>query len=181
MTDQEIIDCVLEGDRAAFDELVRRYQDSVYRMALRRTRCDRDAEDVAQEVFLNVYRRLATFRGSAKFTTWLYRITFNTCVDWVRRARRIQTTRSPADEEYADSRIDIAADFFDAQERSALGAAVSCLSEPYREVIELYYYEHLSYAEIGAILGMAGKGVETRLYRARRALRRLLQEKGHEM
>lgn len=181
MTDQEIIDSVLGGDRAAFDELVRRHQDSVYRMAMRRTRSERDAEDIAQEVFLNVYRRLGSFRGGARFSTWLYRITFNTCVDWARRAHRSRILDSPATDDCADSRIDIAEGLFEAEERRAVSAAVASLSERYRKVIELYYYEELSYSDIGAILGIAEKGVETRLYRARRALRRRLQETGHEM
>jgi RNA polymerase sigma-70 factor, ECF subfamily len=180
MTDQEIIDCVLGGDREAFGELVRRYQDAVYRMALRRIRSERDAEDVAQEVFLNAYRRLTTYEGNAQFSTWLYRITFNTCIDWMRKASRTPALQfAPGQEgDIVDSRINLTDDLTAEYDRNLVEAAVGRLAWRYRHVVELYYFEQLSYAEIGRIVGMSEKGVESRLYRARRLLRRALEARG---
>src|SRR5512136_717773 len=88
MSDGEIIARVRAGDTAAFADLVRRHQDRVYGMALRATGRSEDAEDLAQEVFLSVFRGLEGFKGDAQFTTWLYRIAWNRCADWLRRNRK---------------------------------------------------------------------------------------------
>jgi RNA polymerase sigma-70 factor (ECF subfamily) len=173
MSDGEIIARVLAGDTGAFADLVRRHQDRVYGMALRTTGRPEDAEDLAQEVFLSVFRGLSGFKGDAQFTTWLYRVAWNRCADWLRRNRRPGRRTVPLDEadEVADRRDDPSAASAGRDEHERLRRAIDGLDERYRSVIELAAVQGLSYAEVGTALGLPVKTVETRLYRARKLLR----------
>lgn len=178
VTDADIIGRVRGGETRLFDELVRRYQDRVYGMATRLVGHSVDAEDVAQEVFLKAFRGLEGFKGDALFSTWLYRITFNLCADWLRRNRRAGRRTSSYEErpEAGDGSVDIGEGFLASEERGEVRNAVDGLPEKYRVVVMLLYYQSLPYEQIGAILGVPIKTVETRLYRARRMLRERLRE-----
>ena len=174
MTDGEIIDrCVRGGETRRFADLVHRYQDRVYGMALRATGRAEDAEDVAQEVFLAAYRGLAGFKGDAEFSTWLYRIAWNRAADWLRRNRRPGRRTEPLDaaEEIADGGAGPDADLLRSEDRRRLARAVEGLEERYRAVIELLYFQDLPYEQMAAVLDVPVRTVETRLYRARRLLR----------
>jgi len=176
MSDGEIIARVRAGDTGAFAELVRRHQDRVYGMALRTTGKPEDAEDLAQDVFLSVFRGLAGFKGDAQFTTWLYRIAWNRCADWLRRRQMPGRRTVPLEEadDVADERCDPAAETVGRDDHRRLRRAIDGLDERYRSVIELAGVQGMSYAEVGAALGLPVKTVETRLYRARRQLRERL-------
>ncbi len=177
MTDEEIVGHVQSGDTRSFTDLVERHQDAVFGMALRFTRCRTDAEDMAQEAFLKAFRSLPGFRGEAKFSTWLYRITYNLCVDWLRRKKR-PGGASPAEDpgDATDRRVDLEGGLILADERERVRRAVEELEEKYRGVVVLLYYQKMSYEQIGAVLGLPVKTVETRLYRARRMLREKLEQ-----
>jgi RNA polymerase sigma-70 factor (ECF subfamily) len=176
MTDEDLVDLVCKGETRRFEELVQRHQDAVYSMALRYARAAGDAEDIAQEAFLRAFRSLDSFRHEAKFSTWLFRITYNLCVDWGRRNAKVRAAERvlEEDEEIADRRSDVEGAVFAEIERKEIGAEASRLAERYRVVIMMYYYDGRSYDEIGKILGIPPKTVETRLYRARRQLRKAL-------
>jgi RNA polymerase sigma factor (sigma-70 family) len=176
MSDGEIIARVRAGDTAVFANLVRRHQDRVYGMALRTTGRPEDAEDLAQEVFLSAFRGLPGFKGDAQFSTWLYRIAWNRCADWLRRNRKPgrRTTQLEEADALPDDTADPAAEAIGKEERLRLRRALDGLGEHYRSVVELSCLEGLSYAEVGAALGLPIKTVETRLYRARRLLRERL-------
>jgi RNA polymerase sigma factor (sigma-70 family) len=177
MTDEQIVDMVQNGDTRAFTELVRRHQDAVYAMALRFTGNPRDAEDVGQDAFLKAFRGLSAFKAEAKFTTWLYRIVYNLCVDWLRKNRKTRVKTVPMEEagEVADGRSAPEKGILASEDRSRVNAAVGELEERYRSVIILLYYQRLSYEEISRVLGVPLKTVETRLYRARGMLREKLE------
>jgi RNA polymerase sigma-70 factor (ECF subfamily) len=176
MSDGEIIARVRGGDTGAFADLVRRHQDRVYGMALRATGKPEDAEDLAQEVFLAVFRGLEGFKGGAQFTTWLYRIAWNRCADWLRRNRKPgrRTRQLEEADDLADGRTDPAAEVLGQDDRRRLRRALDGLDDLYRSVVELSCIQGLSYAEVGAALGLPVKTVETRLYRARKLLREQL-------
>lgn len=173
MTDEQIIDRVRGGEVRLFEELVRRHQDQVYGMAVRLVGRSGDAEDLAQEAFLKAFRGLEGFKGDAKFSTWLYRITWNLCADWLRRRRAPGERAASIDEaaEVADGRIDVAAAVLDGETRDQVRNALDGLPEKYRAVVTLLYYQKMSYDQISAVLGLPVKTIETRLYRARRMLR----------
>jgi RNA polymerase sigma-70 factor, ECF subfamily len=180
MTDEDLVDLVCKGETRRFEELVQRHQDAVYSMALRYARTGGDAEDIAQEAFLRAFRSLDSFRREAKFSTWLFRITYNLCVDWGRRNARRRATERMLDEteEIVDRRADVESVALAAIEGEQIRAEADRLAERYRVVIMMYYYDGQSYEEIGRILGIPPKTVETRLYRARRLLRKALGRRG---
>ncbi len=180
MTDEQIIGRVRGGETRMFGELVRRYQDPVYGMVARAVGAGEDAEDVAQEVFLRVFRGLDGFKGESKFSTWLYRVTWNLCADWLRRNRRPDRRTAKVDEadSLADGRVDLEGGLLEQEQRAAVRRALDRLDEKYRGVVDLHYYQKLSYDQIAAVLDLPLKTVETRLYRARKMLRECLESSG---
>ena len=102
--DSEVIQRVLAGETAAFDVLVRQYQQDIYRLTYRMTRNGEDAKDLAQEAFVQAYRSLGTFRGQSRFSTWLYRIVMNLCLNHLKATAR----EDPAEVhgQQADPRVD---------------------------------------------------------------------------
>ena len=179
--DDELVARVRAGETRLFAELVTRYQDPVYAMCLRFLGDRTEAEDVAQEVFLRVHRGLSSFKGEARFSTWLYRITWNLCADWLRSNRKPARSISSIEVvgDLGDGRVDLEKGVLDAEEQGMVRQALEGLDEIYRSVIILLYYQKLSYEQIAAVLDVPVKTVETRLYRARRLLRARLERLGH--
>jgi RNA polymerase sigma-70 factor (ECF subfamily) len=171
--DEELVSRVLGGESSFFAQIVRRHQDSVYGMARRFLGSRAEAEDAAQEVFLRAYRGLEGFKGRAKLSTWLHRIAFNHCADRLRSRRRLGRQAEALNEQalLADGRSDPEGLALSAEERRSVRRAVNSLQEIYREVVILQYYQGMSSEEISALMGVPRKTVETRLYRARKALR----------
>ncbi len=180
LTDEELIGRVRQGETRLFAELVVRYQDKVFGMALRAAGAPAEAEDIAQEAFLRAYRGLEGFKGDAQFSTWLYRITWNLCADWLRRNRKRGRMTVPMDKagDLADRRVDIEEGLVTAAEGESVRRALEDLDEKYRSVVSLHYYQKMSYEQIAAVLNLPVKTVETRLYRARRTLRESLRRAG---
>jgi RNA polymerase sigma factor (sigma-70 family) len=127
-----------------------------------------------------VHRGLEGFKGDARFSTWLYRITWNLCTDWVRRHRKPGRASVGLDEtaDIEDSREGIEEGLLDEEERRGVRNALTRLDEKYRVVVTLLYYQKLSYEQIAEVLGVPLKTVETRLYRARKFLRASLEGSG---
>lgn len=162
------------GDAQAFGALVGRHQTRVYRIAYRMLGNSADAEDVAQDVWLQVWVSLATFTGSAAFSTWLSRVAVNAALDQGRRTSRERArvgrlSRQP--EVAAGSVTPSSQDFVEhAEQVGVVRAAVSGLEPDLRSVLVLRQFEGLSYGEIGEVLGLSEPTVRGRLARARRAL-----------
>jgi RNA polymerase sigma-70 factor (ECF subfamily) len=181
MTDEEIVHRVCGGETRMFEQLVRRHQGAVYGMALRFTGNPTDAEDVAQEVFLTAFRGLVGYKEEAKFSTWLYRVAFNKCADWLRKKGRRRAVSLDDAREIADGRVDLEGGLVEETDRERVRRALDGLDERYRSVVVLLYYQRLSYEQIAEVLGVPVKTVETRLYRARRMLRERLGNRGEEV
>ncbi len=189
-TDEELVVRAADGDDAAFDELVSRHEGRVFRLARRLVASDADAEEVLQETFLLVYRNLASFRGEAAFTTWLYRVATNTARMHLRKNRR-HADHKPLDDLFPafDERGHVAseADFGRAAradellERSQLAKialdGVAALPEMYRTVFVLRDLEELSTNEVAEILEIEPVNVRQRLHRARLMVRAYLAER----
>ena len=168
------VDAARDGDRAAFDELVRRTYGDVYTLAVRLTGNDDDASDVVQEAYVRAFRGLRRFRGDASFSTWLYRIAAN-CAFTLRNRR----VRQRCDELSTDiAEKDPGSDPWLLAEASSLRAvvdrAVQQLPHRLRAVIVLRHEYDLSHREIAEKLGISESATKVRLHRARRTLRRLL-------
>ncbi len=179
------------GSRAAFEELVRRYDRDVLRLALNLLRRPEDTRDVYQEAFLKVYKNLHRFRFECSFYTWLYRIVTNVCLDHLRRRQARPEDQAP--EPVSDRHEDGIADFFERQreiraaqdpERRLLGkeiqarlaAAMQQLSPRERIVFEMKHYQGLKLRAIGDALGTTEGTVKNSLFRATRKLRSELGE-----
>jgi RNA polymerase sigma-70 factor (ECF subfamily) len=169
--DRQAVEACQQGEREAFDRLVERYQRDVYRLCYRYVNNHQDANDMAQEVFLKAYRAIGKFRGDSAFSTWLYRIAVNTCLNF-RQARR------PPQEELSDHLADGGAgvaDRLQADERSALvRQAVSRLPEKQRATLILKIYHDLTHEEVARVLGASVGTVKANLFHALGNLRKLL-------
>jgi RNA polymerase sigma-70 factor (ECF subfamily) len=175
-SDAELVARVWQGDEAAFEQLVLRHQRYVFNLAYRVLGDYAEAEDVTQEAFLRVWRGLSGFRGQARFTTWLYRIVHNLCLNRLPRLRRELLQIEPPEEILANP-APSPPDLFDARERLAfLHAQLDRLPEKYRLVLTLRYLQEFSYAEIAAALDVPMGTVKTHLHRARRLLRERLRQ-----
>ncbi|TWT46552.1 ECF RNA polymerase sigma factor SigE [Botrimarina hoheduenensis] len=174
-----------EDDPAAFEELVRRHQDRLIAVLTYQVGRRELAEELAQEVFLRVYRARKRYAPGAKFSTWLYHIATNIALNARRRMARKKEVRMPIispDETGAHALDPVAASgamptrVADRQElRSAVQAAIATLGERQRMAVMLAKFEHLGYAEIGEVLGMTAQGVKSLLARARENLRDALE------
>ena len=185
--ERRIIAQVCAGDANAFEALVVAYQKQVYNLALRTVGNEEDAADMTQEVFLRAYRALGTFRGESKFSVWLYRLTTNVCIDFLRsRGRRPTVSLTAADEDEEPQELDVADDRFDpvqslerAELRRAVQRGLASLPEDYRRILMLRELSGLSYAEIGQVLRLEEGTVKSRLFRARKKLCDFLRKDGN--
>lgn len=182
-TDEDLIRAFLDGDGAAFEELVSRYEATIMNMAYRLLGNRSDACDVCQEVFVLLLRKLGSFRGEAKFSTWLYRVSLNACHDYARRTRRhVSISESPG-EDLPDIEQRLADDGFDAPEASMERAevqktvqdAIARLPAKFKEVILLHDINGYDYKEVAEILDISLGTVKSRLNRARSRLARELE------
>ena len=171
------------GDISAFEELVARHEEKVYGLALRMTRSEADAAEIAQDTFLSAYQHLAEFRGEAAFGSWVHRIAANNALMRLRRQRVLDVvTEDLAGPEFtergsladapetdwsrrADDKI------LDEELGRAIQEATDSLPEGYREVFLLKDVEGLSYEEISEMVGISVPAVKSRLHRARLSLR----------
>lgn len=182
--DEQLVRLAKKGDTGAFGKLMLRYENKIYRLARRMTETDEDAEDVLQEAFVKAFRKLSTFKGRSKFSTWLYRITVNLALMKLRR-RKLSTVSlsQPVTTEDSEIQRDIENGSSDPLERllemesmEILDRAIAELPPSYRAVFVLRHVEGLSTQETARVLKIKVPAVKSRLHRARRALRVRLME-----
>ena len=178
--ERELIRRAGQGDQEAFRQLVETYQAPAYRLALRM--CGGDAalaEDAAQEAFLAAWRGLPRFRGDSRFSTWLYRLTTNAAIDWLRREKRHRGMDDVTELELPDDGPSPQDQAEQAEAQQAVRRALSRLSEEHRQVLLLRYMQELDYAEIAAALEISEGTVKSRISRAKMRLRELLDGSGN--
>ena len=185
-TDEELVARSRGGDLDSFNQLVLRWERPIYALAYRVIGREEDARDVAQETFLRAFRALAGFKGQAKFSSWLYRITLNLCRDWIRRERRAPVAQAPEGIDLDRARRRRRADRIGrrALSRRELGRAVAkamaVLPEEQRTAIVLKEYHGLTFQEIADLLDCPLSTVKTRLYQGLSVLRKQLELAGVE-
>lgn len=165
--DAELIAAAVAGDRAAFEALVRRHYDRIHGLAWQLTGSRADADDIAQDVCCTLVEKIGSYRGDAKFTTWLHGITFNACRDWRRRRRSFG-----AFTEKLAVLVGLAAheDGRDAYDAVWLKSAISRLKPALRDTAVLVAGQQLTHAEAAEILGVAEATIAWRMHEVRRIL-----------
>lgn len=177
-----------QGDTAALDELYRRYQGAIFGFAFRYLGNVETARDMLQETFLRVHRSRQQYHPSSKFSSWLFRIARNLCIDEKRRYwnRQVMATSQMAApdresdtdilESFADDKPTAAEQLGDHEVSRRIREAIDQLSDEQKEVLLMSKYQGLTYREIGEILGISTESVKQRAYRAHVRLRELLSD-----
>jgi RNA polymerase sigma-70 factor (ECF subfamily) len=184
--EKEIIQRVIGGEKDAFEELVIANQKNVYNLALRMTRNEEDALDISQEAFIKAYRQLAGFRGDSRFSVWLYRLTYNLCIDFLRKkpAQKVISLNYEDDGgdfkplEIPDKRNLPEANVIRSEMRKTITSCINELAAKQREILVMREFTGMSYDDIALSLGINVGTVKSRLARARIRLIELLEKKG---
>jgi RNA polymerase sigma-70 factor (ECF subfamily) len=183
-TDEELVARSQRGDVESFNQLILRWERPIYALAYRVIGREDDARDVCQEAFLRAFRALPGFKGQAKFSSWLYRITLNLCRDWIRRQRRAPVSQMPEDMDVleaaaANGPVESIEDLVARRELSAVvEAAMALLPDEQRTAIILKEYHGMTFQEIADLQGCPLSTVKTRLYQGLSVLRRQLGGNG---
>lgn len=177
INDDHIIKQIMQGDTKAFAILVDRYKDLVFALAIRMLKHREEAEEVSQDTFIKVYKSLDSFKGDSKFSTWIYRVAYNSCLDRIKKNKK----------EYLNVAID---DYTEHQIKSIDNALDALISDERKEVIKecldllppddsalltLYYFEDLSLDEIAKIVNLTSNNVKVKLFRSRKKLTSILK------
>jgi RNA polymerase sigma-70 factor, ECF subfamily len=175
--DRELVERFRDGDRAAFDQLVRRHQRGVWHLVRRYVRSDADAADVTQQAFVRAFRGLVTFRGTASVRSWLYRIAINCALSWLRDHRREQPTEIAddvlIDTHQAPARIE------GDQVSARLRGAIAQLPPKQKMVLELRIFDDLSFREVAELADCSENTAKVNFHYAVKRLRDILGG-GHE-
>jgi RNA polymerase sigma-70 factor (ECF subfamily) len=180
LLDEELVAAFQGGDAGAFDVLVRRWERKIQGAVYRLLRSEEEAQDVCQEAFLKAFRGLGSFRGQARFSSWLYQIALNLCRDRMRRKKgKTWVSLDEIGETATAARGPSVLELVETGDLSRrVVAAMAALPDEQREVIVLKEYEGRTFPEIAEILDVPVSTVKTRLYRGLTQLRRRLERQG---
>lgn len=186
MDDKTLVSQALAGDQAAFSTLVERYQTQVYNLALRMVCNEQDALDLSQETFLRAWRGLSQFQFFCQFSTWLYRLASNCCIDFLRRQKRHRTVSMTTGDEAArqtdlpDRQPPPEEQLLQREHRTQLESALALLEPEHRQILMLRVMCDLPYEQIALVLDVPVGTVKSRLARARAQLRKKLDAAGNQ-
>ncbi|MBQ9952029.1 MAG: sigma-70 family RNA polymerase sigma factor [Clostridia bacterium] len=175
MNEEKLISRAAKGDASAFNELLGMHEKRMYAVCLRMCANPEDAQDCLQESMLRVFRSISGFKGQSSFSTWVYRVTMNTCLDELRKKKNkqsasldslLETGWSPSDEYDTPEHHAMAG-----EKRKAIQSAISELPEDMRSAVVLRDIEGFSYEEISGILGINVGTIKSRISRGREKLR----------
>ena len=184
MSEEQLIRRAQQGDNGAFEELLLLHQKKVYNLCLRMSANPDDALDLSQEAFLRAWRSLGQYQFEASFSTWLFRLTSNVCIDFLRQKKRRQETSLTENYDDRDEGAELSIpDVNPLPEQQAitnetkieLARAMGQLAPDHREILQLRVVEDLPYEQIADILGVRVGTVKSRLARARLSLRKILK------
>ena len=187
MREEELIRRAAQGDDGAFEQLVLAHQRQVYNLCLRICCNEADAMDLSQEAFIRAWRGLGQYQFGAELSTWLYRLTRNVCIDFLRAQKRRQTVPLHLNDDEGETELPLPDTAEGPEERAvagerrrALAQAMQALSPEHREILTLRVIEDLPYEQIAQILGVRTGTVKSRLARARISLKNILKS-GNQM
>ncbi|GAA4759816.1 MULTISPECIES: RNA polymerase sigma factor [Flavobacterium] len=177
--DQHYINLVLNGNTNSFATLVDRYKDMVYTLAVKMLNNKEEAEEIAQDTFIKVFNSLSKFKGESKFSTWVYKVTYNTCLDALKKKKKINNVSYIEDfSEHQTKALEGILDSIDEKERNQ--AIQQCLEElPSDEafLVTLYYFDDQSVEEIAKVMNISTDNVKVKLFRTRKKLATILKRR----
>ncbi len=177
LDDTYLIDKVLSGNTNAYSGLVDKYQLQAYNFALYMLRNKEDADEVVQDAFVKAYNALRTFRKEARFSSWLLKITYNTCLTKLRKKKKHMVDINEVHQEVAG--VNNTSEYTDQKDiKKILDRALSILSEEERFIVTLYYYNEQSIKEIAEICDKGPSNVKVVLHRSRKRMLRTLNRLG---
>lgn len=173
------INLIIEGNTNAFSILVDRYKDLVFSLALKMVKNREEAEEVSQDTFIKVFKSLRQFKGDSKFSTWIYKVTYNTCLDRLKMNKKSYND-VPIDEftEHQVKTIDNALEAMELEERKqAIQDCMKLLPAEDAFLLILFYFEEQSLEEIAKVVGLTTNNVKVKLFRSRKKLTTILKER----
>lgn len=183
--ENKLVNKAVKGDNLAFEALMEKHMGIIYNIALRMTANQDDAEDMTQEIMIKIFRSLGSFKGNSKFSTWIYRVAVNTCLDELKKKKNKKHLSLDAEisGDDGENQIEIKDDSPSPEKlaeqnelRDMVAAAVKLLSDEHRAVIVLRDIRGMSYSEIAEILGCSDGTVKSRISRARAQLKMILEK-----
>jgi RNA polymerase sigma-70 factor (ECF subfamily) len=185
MTNNKRVEKIIAGDRSAFEELINEYKDSVMRTCMGFVHNYTDAEDISQEVFIEIYQSIGKFRGDSKLSTWIYRITVNKSLNFIRKNKKHNVLKSIESfftgNNDGSSSIDIADEKAETKTRieqtetaDVLAKAIDSLAKNQKIAFTLHKYDDLSYKQIAEVMELSLSSVESLIHRAKTNLQKKL-------
>lgn len=175
--DHILINQIIDGDTNAFSILVDHYKDLVFTLALRMLKNREEAEEVAQDTFIKAFKSLDTFKGESKFSTWIYRVAYNTSLDRIKKNRKhlndVEINEFTA---HQVKTIDTALDRLEAKEREeAIQRCINKLPSQDSFLLTLYYFDDLSLDDMSKVVDMTANAIKVKLFRCRKKLASILK------
>ena len=176
--DQQLINQILNGDTNAYGKLIARYKDLVFTLALRMLKHREEAEEVSQDAFLKAYRSLHKFKGDSKFSTWIYKVTYNTCLDRIKKNKKHYNDVAIDDFTFnkLESFDNALERMIDSERQLLIKKCIEKLPPDDAYILTLFYFEELSLDEISEIIQITSNTIKVKLYRARKKLAVILEK-----
>ncbi|WP_248723545.1 RNA polymerase sigma factor [Seonamhaeicola sp. ML3] len=175
--DQHYINLTLNGDTQAFAILVDRYKDMVYTLTVRMLKNREEAEEVAQDTFIKMYKSLNRFKGDSKFSTWVYKIAYNTSLDRIKKNKKF--LNNVAINEYTESQVktvhNALTNLENEEKAEAIKRCIALLPADDSFLLTLYYYDEQSLEEIAVAMNLTPNNVKVKLFRSRKKLAKILK------
>ncbi|SHG46412.1 RNA polymerase sigma factor [Winogradskyella jejuensis] len=176
--DNQLIALIIDGDHNAYGQLVDRYKDLVFTLALRMLKNREEAEEVAQDAFVKVYKSLDKFKGDSKFSTWIYRVTYNTCLDTIKKNKKHQNDISI--DSYTINKLETVDNALEgmikAEKTNLIKQCINMLPSEDSYLLTLFYFEELSLDEISEVIEVSANTIKVKLFRARKKLAVILEK-----
>ncbi|CAM3917977.1 RNA polymerase sigma factor [Flavobacterium sinopsychrotolerans] len=178
LSDQHYINQIIQGDTNVFSVLVDRYKEMIFTLALRMIKNREEAEEVSQDTFIKIYNSLNKFKGDSKFSTWVYKIAYNTCLDRLKKNKKEENTILI--DEFSDHLVKNLDNAFSAlEEKERKQTIQNCLNLLSREenfLLTLYYFDNQNLDEIAKIMDINSNNVKVKLFRSRKKLAVILKK-----
>ncbi|QIH38798.1 RNA polymerase sigma factor [Flavobacterium sp. Sr18] len=178
LSDQHYINHIIQGDTNVFSVLVDRYKEMIFTLALKMIKNREEAEEVSQDTFIKIYNSLNKFKGDSKFSTWIYKIAYNTCLDRLKKNKKEENTILI--DEFSDNLVKTLDNAFSAlEEKERKQTIQNCLNLLSREenfLLTLYYFDDQNLDEIAKIMDINSNNVKVKLFRSRKKLAVILKK-----